>query len=126
MKDVAAARPDAMDMITDTRKPTILKHAMFVFHEFLETVSVQLFIFDMVRLVLFHVGFVFECIIAGWPSAVEMCGPLSGKAAGRGGAIFRGSKSLKSFLDDGRILSMIIGVHLYVRGAYVNFITAIL
>lgn len=53
VQNVRALRPDAVDVIADFRKPTVFERAHFIFHEFFEAVSGQLFVFDMVRFVFF-------------------------------------------------------------------------
>lgn len=54
MQHVVAAVPHAMDVITHLREPAIRKTARVRFHEFLEPVSGQLLVLDMI-------GFVFFC-----------------------------------------------------------------
>ena len=73
-----------------------------------------------------HVGLVLERVVASGSSAVEVGGALSGKGAVRSGAVFGGPVPLEAFLDDGRVLAVVVGVHLYVRGAYVHLITTLL
>lgn len=73
-----------------------------------------------------HVGFIFERKLTVVAPAMEMCGPLAVKRAVRGPAFFRGPKPLESFLYYGRILSVVVGVHLHVGRAYVHFVTSAL
>jgi len=40
MQHIVAARADAVDMVADTGEATVFKGARFLFHEFLEPVSV--------------------------------------------------------------------------------------
>lgn len=53
MQDVVALGPDAVDVIANFRKPTVLVRARLVLHELLETVPGQLFVFYVVALVFF-------------------------------------------------------------------------
>lgn len=53
MQHVVATCADAMDMVANTGKSTALKGAHFMLHELLKSISTQLLIFDVVRLVLF-------------------------------------------------------------------------
>jgi len=55
-------------------------------------------------------------------SAMKMSGPLTVKRTIRRSALFRGPKSLKTFLYDGRIFPVVVRVHLYIRCAYVHFV----
>lgn len=55
---------------------------------------------------------------------MKMGRSLSVEAARRCPTILCGSEALKAFLDDGRILTMVIGMHLDIRCADVDFITA--
>ena len=73
-----------------------------------------------------HVGLVLERVVASGSPAVEVGGALSGKGAVRSGAVFGGPVPLEAFLDDGRVLAVVVGVHLHVRGAYVHLITTLL
>lgn len=73
-----------------------------------------------------HIRFVFERVTATSASAMEMGGPLAEKGTIRGAAFFGGSVSLETLLDDGRIFSVVVGVHLNIRRRYVNFITTFL
>lgn len=54
---------------------------------------------------------------------MKMSGPLAIKRTIRRSAFFRGPKSLKTFLYDGRIFPVVVRVHLYIRCAYVHFVT---
>lgn len=71
-----------------------------------------------------HIAFVFERILAPAPPTVEMRRTLSKKRAIRGSALFRRPISLETFLNDGRVFSMVVCVHLNIRRAYVDFVTA--
>jgi len=51
---------------------------------------------------------------------------LIGKDTSRRAAVFRRTKSLESFLNDRRVLAMVVGVHLNVRRADVHFAAAVL
>ena len=73
-----------------------------------------------------HIGFVFERVIAGSSSAMKMSSPLSVECAVRSSTVFGGSKALETFLYNGRVFAMIIGVHLHIGCAYVHLITTFL
>lgn len=64
VQDVAAVRPYAVDVIANPRESTLFEGTGLRFHELLETVARQLFIFDVVRLVLIYVSLIFKCISA--------------------------------------------------------------
>ena len=51
---------------------------------------------------------------------------LTHEDAGRRLAVFRGAKSLETFLNDGGVFAMVVGVHLNVRRADVHFAAAVL
>lgn len=73
-----------------------------------------------------HVCFVFERELTVITPAMEMCGPLAVERAIWRPAFLCSSKSLESFLYDGRVFSVIIRVHLYVGRAYVHFVACAL
>jgi hypothetical protein len=50
-----------MDMIADCRESTVSVRTGFMFGELLESISCQLLIFDVERLVLLHICLVLEC-----------------------------------------------------------------
>ena len=54
---------------------------------------------------------------------MEVSGALSVESTCRGFAILCALKPLESFLNDNGILSMIVGMHLDIRGADVHFVT---
>jgi hypothetical protein len=43
-----------------------------------------------------------------------------------GGAVLGGPEALESFLDDGRVFAVVVGVHLDVRRANVHLVAVIL
>jgi len=55
-----------------------------------------------------------------------MCRFLIGEETRRRLAVFSGAKSLESFLNDGRVLAMVVGVHLNVRRTDVHLAAAVL
>ena len=57
---------------------------------------------------------------------MEVGGALTGKGAVGGGAVLGSAVALETLLDDGRILAVVVGVHLHVRRADVHLITTIL
>jgi len=73
-----------------------------------------------------HVWFVFESVAAARSTTVEMCRFLIDKNTRRRVAIFSGTEPLESFLDDCRVLAMVVGVHLNVRRTDVDLAAAIL
>ena len=123
MKNVIAAITNAMNVINGFTKPAVIVTARILLHEFLETVFVQLFVFHMKILVLFHIGFIFERKLTSRSVAMKMRGFLSSKRAIMSRAIFTATKPQKSFALYGIILPMIIEVHLYVWRRNVDFVT---
>jgi len=69
-----------------------------------------------------HVGLVFERELTVIASAMEMGGPLPVERAIRRPAFFRRAEPLESFLYDGRVLSVVIRVHLHVGRADVHLV----
>ena len=61
-----------------------------------------------------HISFVLEGVVAGGSAAVEVGGALPGKGTVGRSAILGGTVALESLLDDGRILTMVVGVHLHI------------
>ena len=59
-----------MNVVTDSRKSTVIKTTGLMFGKLLEPVSSQLFILDMERLVLFHVCLVLEGEVTGTTATV--------------------------------------------------------
>lgn len=72
-----------------------------------------------------HIAFIFECKPTSLPPAVEMRGALPEEAAIRGAALLRRPEPLETLLNNRRILSVVIGVHLYIGRGYVHLITAL-
>lgn len=56
------------------------------------------------------------------PPAVEVSGPLPEEGAVGGAALLGGPEPLEALLDDGRVLPVVVGVHLDVRGADVHLV----
>lgn len=73
-----------------------------------------------------HICFVFESEVTAWSSTMKMSRSLSVKSTHRCPTILCGAESLETFLYNGRILPVIVGVHLYIRCTDVNFVTALL
>lgn len=73
-----------------------------------------------------HVGFVLEGVVTRRPPAVEVGGALAVEGAVGGGAVLGGPEALESFLDDGRVFAVVVGVHLDVRRANVHLVAVIL
>ena len=57
---------------------------------------------------------------------MEVGGTLAGEGTVGSSAILGSAVALKSLLDDGRILPVVVGVHLHVRCANIDFIAAVL
>lgn len=51
--------------------------------------------------------------------------PLAGELAVLGGAVLGGAKPLEALLDDGRVLAVVVGVHLHVGGRYVDLVAVV-
>ena len=66
MQDIVASTSDAMDVVDRFGKSAIVIAARVLLHEFLESVFVELFVFHVEVLMLFHVGLVFECKLAAF------------------------------------------------------------
>jgi hypothetical protein len=60
------------------------------------------------------------------PATVEVRGPLAEEGAVRGTTLLCGPQSLETLLDDGRVLPVVVGVHLDVRGADVHLVAGTL
>ena len=52
VENVSASGPDAMDVVANFREAATVEVAVFVLHELLEAVAVQLLVFDVVTFVL--------------------------------------------------------------------------
>ena len=76
-----------MKSLPASRKPTRI-----ILHEFLESVFIQLFIFHVKILMLFHIGFIFKRELATRSIAMEMGRFLSLEWAGRRAAILLATK----------------------------------
>lgn len=59
-----------------------------------------------------HVSFILESHFATRADAVEVSGALAEEGAVRGAALLGGAVPLESLLDDGRVLAVVVGVHL--------------
>ena len=73
-----------------------------------------------------HVGLVLEGVVAVRAAAVEVGGALAGEGAVGRGAVLGGPVALEALLDDGRILAVVVGVHLHVRRADVHLVASLL
>lgn len=69
-----------------------------------------------------HISLIFERKLAVFASTMKMRGTLSEKRAVRRATLFGRPQSLEAFLNNGRIFSVVIRVHLHVRSADVHFI----
>lgn len=150
VQDVVAAGADAVDVVAHSRETTALEGTVLVLHELLEAVPVELLVLDVVGLVLLckgthssagqefgsrrgyherdtltHVGLVLEGVLAVVSPTVEVRGTLTEEGAIRGAALLRGPESLEAFLYYGGVLTVVVGVHLHVRSADVDFVAAL-
>lgn len=57
---------------------------------------------------------------------MEMRRPLTVESAMGRGAVLGGSEPLETFLNDGRVFAVVIGVHLNIRRANVNLVAPVL
>lgn len=141
MQHIEAILAHTMNVIALLRETAFVECARFVFQEFFETVTCQLFIFDVIRFMFFcgkwtkkhficifsigmrvnsgegrkhkryklqtetqtharlaltHFSFIFECVIAAIPNAVEMRCALAGKTTIVGITLFGRTKTLKT------------------------------
>lgn len=64
--------------------------------------------------ILTHVSLVLEGVGASRSSTMEVGGPLTSEDTMRSGTALCGSEPLEALLEDGRVLSVVVGVHLYV------------
>lgn len=122
VEDVVALGPDAVDVVAHLGEAAVLERAHLVLHELLEAVAGQLLVLDVVALVLLHVALVLEGEPAAGPAAVEVGGALAEEGAVAGAALFRRPESLEALLDDGRVFSVVVGVHLHVGGGDVDLV----
>lgn len=56
MQNIVALRPDAVNVIHNTRKFAAIKWAILLLHKFLEAIFGELLIFHVVRFVFFYKG----------------------------------------------------------------------
>ena len=101
-------------MIDGLVETAVIKSARILFHKLLKAVFVQLFVFHMKILMLFHIGFVLESELTTRSIAMEMRRFLPPKRAIVSGAILATTEPQKAFTLNGVVLSVIIEVHLYV------------
>lgn len=73
-----------------------------------------------------HVGLVLEGMVAVVALAMKVRRLLAEEGARLEQTIFGGAKALEALLDDGRVLAMVVGVHLHVRRADVHLVAATL
>ena len=123
MEDVVTTSANTMNMVDSLGKATVVKATWVLLHKFFETVLVELFVFHMKVLVLFHIGLVFKSELASRSVTVEVGGFLASKRTLWTTAVFAASKPEKSFTLNSIIFSMIIKVHLDIRGRNVDFVT---
>ena len=71
-----------------------------------------------------HVSLVLESEVAALAAAVEVRGALAVEWAGLGAAVFGGAEPLEALLNDGRVLAVVVRVHLRVGGGDVYLVTA--
>ena len=57
---------------------------------------------------------------------MEVCSSLTKERTIGCSTLFSCSETLESFLDYGRVLTMVVSMHLDIRGAYVYLVTALL
>lgn len=70
-----------------------------------------------------HIRLILERVLTAAASAMEVRRPLAGKRAiVRGAAFLGGAKPLEPLLNDGRVLAMVVAVHLHVRRANVHLV----
>lgn len=73
-----------------------------------------------------HISLIFESVTTVRSTAVKVRGALTLEGAIGRDAVFGCSESLKAFLNDGRVLAMVIGMHLHIRRGYVNLVTILM
>ena len=86
-----------MNVIDRFTKSAIVVAAWILFHEFFESVLVQLFIFHMEIFVLFHISFVFEGELAASTVAMKVSSFLVSEWAVLGRAIFTTTKPIMKY-----------------------------
>lgn len=89
-------------------------------------VFVVLNLYEVKKFVHTHIAFVFEGKPTSLSPAVEMCSPLSEERAVGGPALLGRPESLEALLDDSRVFSVVVGVHLHIGRGYVHLITTFL
>lgn len=123
MEDVITTSANTMNMVDSLGKATVVEATWVLLHKLFETVLVELFVFHMKVLVLFHIGLVFKSELASRSVTVEVGGFLASKRTLWTTAVLAASKPEKSFTLNSIIFSMIIKVHLDIRGRNVDFVT---
>lgn len=123
MQDIIAIGANAMDVIDSLGKAAVVISTRVLFHKLFEAILVELFIFHVEILVLFHISFVLEGELAATSIAMEMGGFLSAKGAVVCGTIFATSESEEAFALDSIVFPMVIEVHLDVRSGDVHLVT---
>lgn len=83
-------------------------------------------LYEIEEIIHTHIALIFEGKPTPLPSAVEMCSPLSEERAVGGPALLRRPEPLEAFLDDSRVFSVVVGVHLHIGRRYVHLITTLL
>lgn len=61
-----------------------------------------------------HISLILECVIAVVTATVKVRRLLPEKGTRLKKAILGGSKSLKTLLNDGRVLAVVVGMHLHI------------
>ena len=71
-----------------------------------------------------YVGLVLEREFAAVALAVEVRGALAVEGTERACTVLGGAEALEAELHDGRVLAVVVGVHLHVRRADVDLVAA--
>merc|ERR1712062_665958 len=104
-----------MDVIDCFGEAAVVVAAGILFHELFKAIFVQLFIFHVKVLVLFHVSFVFKGELTTGAVTMKVRGFLTAEWTIVSSTILTASKPEKSFTLDSIVLSVVVKVHLHIR-----------
>lgn len=111
---IVAVLSYAMDVVAGLRKATAGEATGVGLHELLEAILQQLFVLDVVGLVFLHIRLILKRELTGVSPAMEVGCPLAKEGTVRSSTLLRGSEPLEALLNDGRVFTVVVGVHLHV------------
>lgn len=95
VKDIITIVSDTVYVVADFGVATSKESTVLIFHEFLEAISTQHFVFLVVTFMFLHISLVLECKFTSWPQTVKMCCSLPIESTCLGPTILGGSESLE-------------------------------